>query len=315
MTTVFDLRAILTSAIETAIDLAQQGDEVTVDQVMKKVMTTVNIQQIELDLVKPKKARASKPKEQIDPDFIDRIKLAPSKPRTIPDDETRCCARSFYEQDHLDENKQIKVMRDDEANLYGDRCKKTKTDGDFCNTHNKGQPLGVWGNEYDGKLKKRIDKLNAPAQEPKPKAEKAEKVAKPKADKAEKVAKPKTEKAEKVAKPKTEKAEKVAKPKTDKTEKVAKPKAEKPKVAECEIETDEEEEEIEEDQETQTETKTKTDPKPIAPAEDEEAVGVEECEIEGKTYLRDGEGNIYDADTEEHLGIYNFKAKKWVKQF
>jgi hypothetical protein len=307
MTTVFDLRAILTSAIETAIDLAQQGDEVTVDQVMEKVMTTVNIQQIELDLVKPKKARASKPKEQIDPDFIDRIKLAPSKPRTIPDDDTRCCARSFYEHDHLDENKQIKVMRDDEANLYGDRCKKTKTDGDFCNTHNKGQPLGVWGNGYDGKLKKRIDKLNAPAQEPKPKADKAEKVAKPKADKAEKVAKPKTDKAEKVAKPKTDKAEKVAKPKAEK------PKA-KPKVAECEIETDEEEKEIEEEDE-ETETETKTDPKPIAPAEDEEAVGVEECEIEGKAYLRDDKGNIYDAETEEHLGIYNFKAKKWVKLF
>ena len=306
MTTVFDLRAILTSAIETAIDLAQQGDEVTVDQVMEKVMTTVNIQQIELDLVKPKKARASKPKEQIDPEFIDRIKLAPSKPRTIPDDETRCCARSFYEHDHLDENKQIKVMRDDEANLYGDRCKKTKTNGDFCNTHNKGQPLGVWGNEYDGKLKKRIDKLNAPTQEPKPKTEKAEKVAKPKADKAEKVAKPKADKTEKVAKPKAEKAEKVAKPKAEK------PKA-KPKVAECEIESDEEEEEIEEEE--YEETETKTDPKPIAPAEDEEAVGIEECEIEGKTYLRDDKGNIYDADSEEHLGIYNFKTKKWVKLF
>jgi len=114
--------------------------------------------------------------------------------RKIPDDETRCCARSFSEKEHLDENKQLKVMRDDEANQFGDRCKLAKTDGDFCNTHNKGQSHGVWDNDYDGKLKKLVEKST----DAKPK------VAKPKADK------PKTEKSEK---PVTEKAEKPVKAK------------------------------------------------------------------------------------------------------
>jgi hypothetical protein len=116
--------------------------------------------------------------------------------RKIPDDETRCCARSFSEKEHLDENKQLKVMRDDEANQFGDRCKLAKTDGDFCNTHNKGQSHGVWDNDYDGKLKKLVEKsTDAKPKVAKPKADKP-KVAKPKADK------PKTEKSEKLVKAK-----------------------------------------------------------------------------------------------------------------
>ena len=173
-TTVFDLRAILTSSIETAIGLARQSEDVTVDQVMEKVMATVNIQQIEIVPAKTKTVRVrdtkqpKQPKEPKEPkEKIERVRAAPAKPRGIPEDDARCSARSLYEKDHL-ENGKLKVMRDDEANLYGDRCKFKKVgETCFCKHHAEKQPHGVWGGEYAGKLKTLIEKANAPAEEPK----------------------------------------------------------------------------------------------------------------------------------------------------
>ena len=45
---------------------------------------------------------------------------------------------------------------------------------------------------------------------------------------------------------------------------------------------------------------------------DDEATEVEECTIDGKTYLKDDEGVIYDFETEDPVGKYNFKLKKWI---
>jgi hypothetical protein len=82
----------------------------------------------------------------------ERKSRAPAKPRAVPDDECRCCARAFSE-GHVEGGK-LKVMRDDEANLYGDRCKfKKNGDSEFCKHHIEKQPHGVWGGEYSGKFK------------------------------------------------------------------------------------------------------------------------------------------------------------------
>lgn len=290
-TTVFDLRAILSSAIETAIDLARKSEDVTVDQVMEQVMASVNIEQIEIIPVKTKTARVRETKEPKEPkEKTDRVRAAPAKPRGIPEDDVRCCARSLYEKDHLEGGK-LKVMRDDEANLYGDRCKFKKTgETDFCKHHAEKQPLGIWGGEYSGKFHTMVEKLNAPAEEPKaPKA--------PKEPKAEKPAK-KSKAAAEVCEL-TEEVEEATTPA---------PVAEKPKAAAA----------AEVKPKAKAEEKPKPAAKPVAPepepAEDEEVAEVEECEIDGKTYLRDNEGTIYDMDSEEEVGKYNFKTNKWIKR-
>jgi hypothetical protein len=298
-TTVFDLRAILSSSIQTAIDLARKSENVTVEQVMEQVMASVNIQQIEIVPVKTKTARARETKEPKEPkEKIERVRAAPAKPRGIPEDEVRCCARSLYEKDHLEGGKP-KVMRDDEANLYGDRCKFKKVgETEFCKHHAEKQPLGVWGAEYAGKFHTLVQKLNAPAEEPKPKVVKE---AKPKAaaeedkPKATKEDKPKTEKPAKKSKVAAEVCELTEEePATPAVEEPAPAKVEQPKAAPV--------------------APAATKPVAPEPAEDEEVAEVEECEIDGKTYLRDNEGTIYDMESEEEVGQYNFKTKKWTKR-
>ena len=51
------------------------------------------------------------------------------------------------------------------------------------------------------------------------------------------------------------------------------------------------------------------------PSVDDKATEVEECTIDGKTYLKDDEGVIYDFETEDPVGKYNFKVKKWIIKF
>ena len=78
--------------------------------------------------------------------------------RVFPDDNSRCCARTFHEKEHMDSGI-VKVMRDDEANQFGDRCKFKKTgDTQFCKHHVEKHTLGVWGGEYGIKLKTLIKK-------------------------------------------------------------------------------------------------------------------------------------------------------------
>ncbi len=103
---------------------------------------------------------------------------AAPKPRAVPEDDTRCCARSFYESEHLDGGK-LKTMRDDADNLYGDRCKFKKSGGDFCKHHTEKQPHGVWNGEYSGKFKPLLEALASSGEESKPAAPKKLLVKKP----------------------------------------------------------------------------------------------------------------------------------------
>ena len=46
--------------------------------------------------------------------------------------------------------------------------------------------------------------------------------------------------------------------------------------------------------------------------EEDDGLEVEICEIDGKKYLKDESGTIYDAQTQEIVGKYDFQKKKWI---
>ena len=57
--------------------------------------------------------------------------------------------------------------------------------------------------------------------------------------------------------------------------------------------------------------------KPVAPKIEEPAeefAEVEECEIDGKEYLKDEEGIVYDVLTEDPVGKYDFAKKCWISK-
>jgi hypothetical protein len=205
-----------------------------------------------------------------------RTRSAPAKPRAIPDDDTRCCARSFYEKEHIEDGV-AKVMRDDPENLYGDRCKFKKTgDLEFCKHHSEKQPLGVWGAEYSGKFKAIVEKTENGEAAPAPKPSKAKlTLVDDDNDESEAEAEEEVEEAAEIhlspPSPKIVAAPAVV---------VAAP--------------------------------AKAKPAPKEEPVEEEAAEVEECTIDGKTYLKDEEGIIYDPETEDPIGKYNFKTKKWI---
>jgi hypothetical protein len=287
MTTTINLNALL----KQTIVLTRENDEWTSEQIIAELMSNhVEIQSLASISVaapeKPLKACKAETEKK------SRTRSAPAKPRAIPEDDTRCSARSFYEKEHIEDGV-AKVMRDDPENLYGDRCKFKKTgDIEFCKHHSEKQPLGVWGAEYSGKFKVIVEK---------------------------------TENGE--AAPATKKA--VAKPVLvdDDNEE-----------SEAEAESDAEEE-VEEEAEihlsppspkivvaapvTVAAPVKKAAPAPVtvaapvkpAPKEEpveEEAAEVEECTIDGVTYLKDEEGIVYDPESEDPVGKYNFKTKKWI---
>jgi hypothetical protein len=238
---------------------------------------------------KPKTAAAAdKPKTAA---AADKPKTE-KKPKAEPEGDVRCCARSLYEKDHIEAGKP-KVVRDDEANQFGDRCKFKKVgETNFCKSHAEKQPHGVWGAEYAGKLKTLIEKMNAPVEEPK-----AAKEPKPKAAKEDK---PKAAKkvVKKAAKPATEETEEPTTP-TKKATKPVKPNAPK-RPAKKE---DEDESDVEEDAE---------DEFMAADALEKANIEYEWCEIGDMSYMIDSDGNVYDPESEEKVGVYDIKTKKWI---
>jgi hypothetical protein len=212
-------------------------------------------------------------------------KKAEKKPKAEPEGDIRCCARSLYEKDHIEAGKP-KVVRDDEANQFGDRCKFKKVgETNFCKSHAEKQPHGVWGAEYAGKLKTLIEKANAPVEEPKPKAAKEDK---PKA--AKKVVK-------KAAKPAAEETDEPTTPtKATKPTKTNAPKRPAKK-------EDEEESDVEEDAE---------DEFMAADALEKANIEYEWLEIDDMSYMIDDKGNVYDPESEEKVGVYDIKTKKWI---
>jgi hypothetical protein len=247
-------------------------------------------------------ATADKPKTE--------KKKAEKKPKAEPEGDVRCCARSLYEKDHIEAGKP-KAMRDDEANQFGDRCKFKKVgETNFCKSHAEKQPHGVWGAEYAGKLKTLIEKANAPVEEPKPKAAKEDKPKAAKEDKP-KAAKEDKPKAAKEDKPKAAKKvvkKAVAKPAAEETEEPTTPtKPTKPAKTNAPKrpakKEDEEESDVEEDAE---------DEFMAADALEKANIEYEWLEIDDMSYMIDDKGNVYDPESEEKVGVYDVKAKKWT---
>lgn len=96
-------------------------------------------------------SRPSSPSE----DSQDKQK-ANYKPRKIPEDSLRCCARTC--DDECLEHGALKVMRNDPKNLYGNRCTSKHGEGlDYCGRHKVNQPFGIWNEVYEGRMKKLIE--------------------------------------------------------------------------------------------------------------------------------------------------------------
>jgi hypothetical protein len=203
---------------------------------------------------------------------------AAPKPRAVPEDDTRCCARSFYENQHL-EGGLLKVMRDDSANLYGDRCKFKKSgETEFCKHHADKQPLGIWDGEYSGKFKMYVEKTESESED-KPAAASTKSIVEKKAEKAA-ITIPVIEEDEEFDE-EAHRAELAAQMKK-KTEEKKKAAAKKPE--------------------------------PIPEPVEEEGLSVDDIEIDGENYLIDDDGNVYDAETQEPRGIYNKAKGKWVQK-
>jgi hypothetical protein len=255
-----------------AITSAREDESLTVEQIITAVLADVDLPAISIGGASEPSKREKKPAAK---EVKTRTRAAPAKARSLPDDDVRCCARSFYEDQHL-EGGLLKVMRDDSDNLYGDRCKFKKTgETEFCKHHGEKQPLGVWDGEYAGKFKAAVEKTESGAA-PAPKKE-----AKPKV--VEKPASPKSN--EYAAETEDEEEPEVESVEVKAVVKAA-PAAEKPKS------------------------------KPVAPKVEEptaEDAEVEEVEIDGVSYLIDpSDGTVYDHESEEEVGRYNIKGKKWI---
>jgi hypothetical protein len=247
----------ISDLLAKAITSARDDESLTVEQIIATVLAG------DLPAISIGGAEASKREKKPAKEVKTRTRAAPAKPRSVPEDDARCYARSFYEDQHLQDGL-LKVMRDDVENLYGDRCKFKKTgETDFCKHHAEKQVLGVWDGEYSGKFKTAVEKTENGAA-PAPKKE---------------------------AKPKVV-AEKPAPAKSNEY------------VAETE---DEEEPEV---------VVEKPKSKPAAPKVEEPATEdaeVEDITIDGVEYLIDpSDGTVYDHDSEEEVGRYNIKGKKWI---
>jgi hypothetical protein len=276
MTTAINLNALL----KQTIALSRENEDWTPEQIIAELMSN----HVEIQSLAPISMAASEKHvkaEKAETEKKTRTRSAPAKPRAIPDDDTRCCARSFYEKEHI-EGGVAKVMRDDSDNLYGDRCKFKKTgDLEFCKHHSEKQPLGVWGGEYSGKFKAIVEKTENPEAAPAPK--KATKMTLVDDDNDDEEAEDDAEE--------VEEEEEIA---------MAPPSPKKTSVAVAAVAA------------VSTATvKTKPAPKIEEP---EEAAEVEEVVIDGVSYLKDEDNTIYDPETEDVVGVYSFSKKKWLSR-
>lgn len=257
----------ISDLLAKAITSAREDESLTIEQIIAAVLAGADLPTISIGGASEINKREKKPAKEIK-EVKTRTRAAPAKPRSVPEDDVRCYARSFYEDQHL-ENGLLKVMRDDVENLYGDRCKFKKTgETNFCKHHAEKQVLGVWDGEYSGKFKTAVEKTEngvAPV-----------------------------------------------------TKKEVKPKvaAEKVVVSHKPEEYAAETEDEEEAEEEPVPVVEKPKSKPVAPKIEEpsaEDAEVEDITIGGVMYLIDpSDGTVYDHDSEEEVGRYNIKGKKWI---
>ena len=262
------------------LGFTSDGTEPSLTKAELRAKLLANVPLIGCAEPKIKTATETKPKAEKKPREI--------KPKAEKPVVEFCCARAFYEKEHVEEGK-LKKMSDDDANEFGGRCKfKQSGESTFCKHHAEKQPHGVWGGEYAGKLKSLIEKANAPvatAAEDKPKAAED----KPKAKASKKIVKKVAAATEDNEEPKTP-----TKPK-NKT-KTVKPNAPKRP-------SEDEESDVGEDAEDEY-----LDGKVLETA----GIEYEWIEIDDISYTIDANGNVYDPETEEKVGQYNTKTKKWI---
>ncbi len=296
----------LSAIINSAIALSRENKEWSDEDILSAVLKQIPVEDLSAAFARPSVETEAPKKEK-----KTRSRAGPSKPRALPDDEIRCCARAFYESEHL-ENGKLKIMREDTANLYGDRCKFKKSgESDFCKHHSEKQPLGIWGGIYADKFKKYVEKTESSAdsdseheQEVESEHEAEVEAEKP----VEKPASPKKIGAIPVPIPLMEsedeaEEEVIVKPAKKSTKKAAEKTEEK-------IEKAEKKSSSTKKTEKKAEKKVEKKPEP-----EEEELEVEEITIEGTDYLIDPENNVYDVETSETVGIYNRKTKKWVEKY
>ena len=219
--------------------------------------------------------------EKAEPVKIEKVR-APSKPRAVPEDDTRCCTRTLDDKIHLEGGK-LKVMRDDETNQYGDRCKFKKADGtEFCKHHAEKQPLGVWGGEYAGRFKQYVEKLETVASSASSASSVSSVQVIPTASSASWVSS--------VA---------VAETPAKKTIKKVAPSAPAPapKKAPVVDDDDSDEDVSEEDMLDKLE---------------EAGIEYEWIEIDDENFMIDAKNNVYNPDNEKKCGVYDRKQKKWI---
>ncbi len=249
---------------------------------------------------KAKTVKANKLETETDSDSDEK---KTRKPRKTADDEVRCHARTFNEKEHLENGKPKIVNADDENNLYGGRCSSKKNgESDFCKMHCEKQAHGIWDGAYGDKCNKYLDE---PEKETKPKKAIVKKTVAVAADAAEpKKLNKKEAKVETDNRDNTEKENKAEKEDKAIVKTAAKKKLNK-KAAK--IETADEDNEDDD-------TEEHDDDEYISSVNKLEEAKVEYdwVEIDGEDYMIDGEGNVYDPDSEEKIGNYNTKTKKWI---
>jgi hypothetical protein len=225
-----------------------------------KVDTSAKVAEEKTETTQIKEKKARKPSAAL------------GKPRPVPDDETRCHARTFVEKDHL-EGGALKVVREDESNHFGDRCKFKKTDGvEFCKHHVEKQPHGVWDNDYDGKFKQYIGKTA-------------------------KVVEPVSEAEEEIEEPATAAAtvEVKATPAKKIIVKAAAPAAPVKKQIKKSTKNSEDEDTFME-----------------GDVLEKANIEYDWLEIDDISYMIDKNGDVYDPEDENKIGNYNRKTKTWV---
>ena len=279
MSAMINLDELLYSAYTLGLETEQGSAALTQAQLRGIVLRNVPLlgksEPIEMKTEKVAAVAEKKPRKQ---------SSAAGKPRAVPEDETRCHARSFYEKDHI-EGGLLKVVRDDEANQFGDRCKFKKADStEFCKHHAEKQPHGVWDGEYDGKFKQYIGKTADDV------AEKPKKVTKPVAT----VVVAAADESEATVFVESTPVKKTIKKAVAPTA----PMAQKKKVVPKEEEDDEEEQDEDEYYEGDVLEKA--------------GIEYDWIEIEDEQFMIDSKGNVYEPENEKKIGVYDKKQKKWL---
>ncbi len=259
--------------IQRAFDLREKNPELSVDELIKQILPTIALSiQSEVPINLRKDVQDTPPVKK---------ELAP---------EDRCMARTIYELIHLEDGK-LKIMRDDNKNLYGDRCKcRKKENGQFCTRHSGWQSLGVWNGEYSGKFQEYVSKTVCQiVDDDEPPKKKKETVVKKEPVKKERMVKPATTVAGNQSHAVKPASAAVTKEKSNAVEEVV------------EHNDQSKEEDVEHNDQSKEEES------------DEDSVVAYPITIDGMEYNIDESNHVW-TDDGDLLGVYDRIKKKWVSK-